>query len=1668
MTSPCSAMWDPIAFDLTVCGRHLILDTALPSLLLVISLIYLANYYLSNIDHFKSLSFKGAIRIPDGEEECLIRADDSLVIEDAFIDYGATNAKTSSTHLGDYLKRQHFDIHALNVGKDDGTPHGTSVVVYRNLNERLKVAIEALLLVIQFVIHSSLLFFPLTSEWDNAPGSISARFLLWTYLMVIGVLRLFNINNSWKFYLKYFPNLWANSTVCYTILFVPYIILSRSIVINNFDSTYTQNYYYGQCVIIVVLFFLTWSATIGDKPVKLYKTNDLTPSPERNISLFSFVLYDWIDPMIMKAYRDGIDMKDIWSLRDDDYAHVVLRKFEDFKTSSRFALKLFKFFKGLFALQAILTVFESFLMFAPTYFLKKLLEYVQAPEMTPTNLAWFYLFLMFFLRLINTLSFGVALYTGRRICIRMKAVIIGEIYSKGLRRKMAVNSKSNASDSGSIKGKEKDNETADETDAEVRDLGGIINLMSVDAFKVSEICGYLHYFVSGALSACISIIFLYQLLGWSALVGAIAIIALLPVNYKISLKVGDLQKKILGITDKRIQKLNEALQSIRIIKFFTWESKFYDQIIGVRAEELSALRTRCIISVGGNFLSFLIPTFVTILSFGFFIFIQGQVLTTPVAFTSLSLFNLLRIPLDDLAYMLSFVIQSKVSLDRVNDFLDEPETTKYEQLSEPRDANSPSVGFQNASFAWDLNSDTDFKLRDLDISFRTGQLNVVIGATGSGKTSMLLALLGEMEKTNGKVFLPGAMPRSKLIADPRTGLTDSVAYCAQAAWLLNDSIKSNIVFAAPFNAKRYQAVVEACGLARDFEILEYGDLTEVGEKGITLSGGQKQRVSLARALYSSSKTILLDDCLSAVDSHTALWIYDHCITGPLMKGRTCILVSHNVALTVKNANLVVIMDNGRVKAQGTPSEMYAGGHLGDDELIKASIEEASIAQASAIEEGVVSFNLLPSRRASRASIVGRRMSILMYDLDEEVQLERVVSKANNGDEAAPQHNLIKEESKAEGIVGKDVYIFYAKRFGSIAPWIFLIVLFVGSQMINIGQSWWLRRWAADSETGHISFHAFVLHKTFEHGSVGASFINNERLWKSPMAQVLGESAVHDTWYYMGIYTAIGFIFAFICCLRDYLVFIQGIKASNSIFVELLDKVFRAKLRFFDSTPIGRIMNRFSRDIESIDQQLAPMAQGSFISLIVTCSTLVLIISITPAFFLFAIFIIGMFYVIAIFYLTLSRELKRYESISRSPIHQHFSETLVGVTTIRAYGDEHRFMRQNLEKIDDNNRPFFYLWVANRWLHLRVDTAGSFVSFFAGAFVILSVKYLDAGLAGLSLSYAISFTESALWIVRLYAEVEMTMNSVERLQEYLDIEQEPARLIPETAPEASWPSKGVIEVKDLSLRYAPELPQVIKNVSFNVESTSKVGIVGRTGAGKSTIITALFRFLDPETGFIKIDGVDITSIGLDTLRQAITIIPQDPTLFSGTIRSNLDPFDEKSELEIYEALRRVNLISLDEFSAVQTMAQSTVYCEGGEDEENRNKFLNLHSVVEEGGKNLSQGQRQLMCLARSLLRAPKVILLDEATASIDYNSDAKIQQTIRSEFSGSTILTIAHRLRSIIDYDKILVMDAGEVKEYADPWTLISDKSTIFYSMCANSGELETLEVEAKKSFNEKH
>jgi len=1041
---------------------------------------------------------------------------------------------------------------------------------------------------------------------------------------------------------------------------------------------------------------------------------------------------------------------------------------------------------------------------------------------------------------------------------------------------------------------------------------------------------------------------------------------------------------------------------------------------------------------------------------------------------------LLRYPLDQLGDMIAHVQESQVSIDRIEEFLSEEETEKFAQLGIDNvdETGKRVIGFKDATFVWGSKTTVAddgsmaFRLLDLDVDFKIGKLNVITGPTGSGKTSMLMALLGEMTIMAGRVYLPGGRSREDVRPDPETGLAETCAYVAQQAWLVNANIKDNILFSAPFDEQRYRDVIVACALERDLEILDNGDETLVGEKGITLSGGQKQRISLARAVYSNSKHLLMDDCLSAVDSHTAQWIFNNCIMGPLMRHRTCILVSHNIPLCVPPADFVVTMANGRVTGQGTPHELIVAGKLPEDAATQKSAP------------GSAHISRVPSRVPSS---VGDESGgdTLVNEADADLQKTR--------DEAAKKKETKKqdamEETKATGAVQWPVMKLYLRSMGSWWFWLVAGAVFGAQQLSGVASSLWIKEWSnqyTTEETAKIQFN--MNSQSYSAQSLSPTYFASIATYVKGNATAFStaEAPEVNVTYYLTVLAMIGIAGAVAALVRDLWIFFGSLTASWKLHNRLMSAVTGAKFKFFDVTPLGQMMNRFSKDLEAVDQEVAPIAIGVMSCALGIVVTVILIAYITPGFLIAGVFITLAYYYLGQFYLHASRDLKRLESVERSPLFQQFGETLSGVTTIRAYADERRFIRDNLTRINTQLRPFIYLWAANRWLSFRTDCLGDCVAFFAGVFVIMSLGKIDPGSAGISLSYAIGFADNILWLVRLYALNEQNMNSVERIKEYLDVEQEAAAVLEDNRPPENWPSKGSVEFIGYTTRYRQELEPVLRNLTFKIEAREKIGIVGRTGAGKSSLTLAIFRALEADEGKILIDDVDIGLLGLRDLRESITIVPQEPTLFMGTIRTNLDPFDLYTDEQIFEALRRVHLIQPDEVTTstpltpllpeattasdsittttvpTQEPAQSTSTAAAPAPATNKNVFLDLTSPVTESGNNLSQGQRQLLCLARALLKKPTVLVMDEATASIDYATDSAIQETIRE--LTSTIITIAHRLQTIVDYDKVLVLDKGEIVEYGHPWELMRKQGGSFRGMCEMSGDYGVLAQAAKKAW----
>ncbi|KAK3945768.1 ATP-dependent bile acid permease [Diplogelasinospora grovesii] len=1537
-----------------------------------------------------------------------------------------------------------------------------------------------------------------TGAYGRDRGSLAAitGLTVWIYVLILASLRLFLGHTEWRV-----PRLWNHTAAIYSLQWLFSLIIFRSVLVHP-RSQLTQILVIVEFSLTSLLFGMAITTRKGNKTVLLEWEDGIEPGRENLASLFSHYTFAWVDSIVYAGWKEPMTMEKVWNLLPKDKSAAVLANYRQAKKTTSLAYHLISYFKGLLIAQSLWAIGSGVLTFGPTLLLKAILEYVEDPSIAPRNVLWLYVILLPVTDIARSVGDAQALWIGRKICINIRAILVGEIYAKALRRKAAAgkdtelgSDKKKDEVAGEKKGiwarmkravglgkeedKKDDQAKADDNKDKAADadeqanLGTIINLMSVDSFKVSEVTAYLHFLVASAPTQLIvSIILLYQVMGLSAIPGFIVMALLLPVNIAFARGFASSQKKIMSATDKRIHTTNEILQNIRIIKYFAWEHRFSNIVDEKRRAELKALRTRFMIWASAVAVWNTVPILITFFSFFVYTVIEDKPLYPSVAFTAISLFMLLRYPLDQLGDMIAHVQESKVSIDRIEEFLSEEETEKFEQLGrENIDENGNRViGFRDATFVWGSkktvakDGSMAFRLLDLDVDFKIGKLNVITGPTGSGKTSMLMALLGEMTLIKGKVYLPGGRSREDVRPDPETGLAETVAYVAQQAWLVNASIQDNILFSAPFDEKRYRDVIVACALERDLEILDNGDETLVGEKGITLSGGQKQRISLARAVYSNSKHLLLDDCLSAVDSHTAQWIFNNCIMGPLMRHRTCILVSHNIALCVPHSDFVVMMNNGRVTAQGPTQEIIASGKLGEDVLQKSRPGSAPVSHA-------------PSRVPS--SVGEESGTTLVNEADGSEQQTKIQTAKKE-----PKKQDAMEETAATGAVKWPVMKLYLLSMGSWWFWVVACIVFAAQQLCGVASNIWIKEWAnqytAEETSNSIQFN--MNSHTYSSPSVSPTYFASIANYVKGNVTAAAAPEVNVA-YYLAVLAIIGMAGALTALIRDLWIFFGSLTASWKLHNRLMRAVTGAKFKFFDVTPLGQMMNRFSKDLEAVDQEVAPIAIGVMTCALGIIVTVVLIAYITPGFLIAGAFITLAYVFLGQFYLHASRDLKRLESIQKSPLFQQFGETLSGVTTIRAYSDERRFVRDNLARINAQLRPFIYLWAANRWLAFRTDFLGDLVAFFAGVFVILSLGKIDAGSAGISLSYAIGFADNILWLVRLYAMNEQNMNSVERIKEYLDVEQEADAIVEKNRPPENWPANGSVEFINYTTRYRRELDPVLRNLTFKINAREKIGIVGRTGAGKSSLTLALFRALEADEGKILIDDVDISLIGLRDLREAITIVPQEPTLFTGTIRTNLDPFHLFTDDQIFAALRRVQLIGPDEITATShNNTKSTVVVPptpaiagtDGEQAEgpsrpasitNKNIFLDLSSPVTESGNNLSQGQRQLLCLARALLKNPTVLVMDEATASIDYATDSKIQETIRE--LDSTIITIAHRLQTIVDYDKVLVLDKGQIVEYDHPWKLIKKAGGSFRSMCDMSGDYESLAKAAKKAYQAK-
>uniref|UniRef100_A0A4W4G3P7 ATP-binding cassette, sub-family C (CFTR/MRP), member 2 n=1 Tax=Electrophorus electricus TaxID=8005 RepID=A0A4W4G3P7_ELEEL len=1050
-------------------------------------------------------------------------------------------------------------------------------------------------------------------------------------------------------------------------------------------------------------------------------------------------------------------------------------------------------------------------------------------------------------------------------------------------------------------------------------VGETVNLISADAQRFNDVTNYIHLLWSCPLQIIISIVFLWVELGPAVLAGLLVMIFMVPINGLLASKSKALQINHMKLKDKRMKIMTEILNGIKILKLYAWESSFEAQLQGIREKELKVMRNLAYLSSCSTFIFACAPALVSLATFAVFVSVSpDNVLDAEKAFTSISLFNILRFPLAMLPMLISSLVQTVVSKKRLEKFLG------------GEDLDTMTV-----------QHDDSYSNVTLDIN--PGHLVAVVGAVGSGKSSLISALLGEMHSLSGSINVKG-----------------SVAYVPQQAWIQNATLKDNILFGSELNEQKLQRVVEACALEPDLELLPGGVQTEIGEKGINLSGGQKQRVSLARAVYSSADVYLLDDPLSAVDSHVGKHLFERVI-GPegLLKDKTRILVTHGISFLPYMDEIIVVVD-GIVSEVGSYSSLRASKGAFSEFLDMYAKEESNRSDAqkdSAADAEQV--DVVPESQDPQADSPPEDM--VSVTLKRESSLRHSQRHAQSPS-PLPTALTLPNQFPTFHQVKFSVYLHYLRAMGWWHASTF-VMTYLLQNVAFIGQNLWLSDWTNDSET--------YTNRTYP------ADIRDMRI---------------------GVFGALGVAQGFLVFLGTLILANGAIRASRSLHTCLLFNILRVPMLFFDTTPSGRVVNRFAKDIFTVDEMIPMSLRSWVLCLLGVVGTLFVICLTTPLFTAIVVPLAVVYYFVQRFYVATSRQLRRLDSVSRSPIYSHFGETVLGLSVIRAYGHQERFLERNKITIDDNLKSVYPWIVSNRWLAIRLEFLGNLVVFFSALFAVLSRDTLDSGLVGLSISYALNVTQTLNWFVRMTSELETNIVAVERVSEYTEIPNE-AAWITEKRPSADWPSMGRVRFEDYKVRYRPELDLVLHGITCDIESSEKIGIVGRTGAGKSSLTNCLFRIIEAAEGRILIDGVDIAILGLHDLRsktdhhssgdnglKSIWFHMQDPVLFSGSL-------DE----EIWKVLELAHLKDY-----VGSLAAG------------------LQHEVSEGGENLSLGQRQLLCLARALLRKSKILILDEATAAVDLETDGLIQGTIRREFAHCTVLTIAHRLHTILDSSRVFL------------------------------------------------
>lgn len=1390
----------------------------------------------------------------------------------------------------------------------------------------------------------------------------------------------------------------------------------------------------------------------------LLKSRTIPPIPrEREVSheyrasWFSKYTFQWINPLMVNGYQRPLELNDIWLVNPDrsveKLAPAVQASFDKRLARGEKRALLWAlhevFFRefwwgGLFSLSSqLLQVITPFVLryliqFSADAYQAQVLN-IPGPHIGDGIGLVIGITVM---QIAQSAATSHYIYRGFLVGGQMRMTLISLIFDKSMRisaRARAGGKSVEANDAmekpppGLHPGTEEERKwfkkmlhrSSTQTVAKNLDTAGysngrIITLMSVDTSRIDLAMGMFHMTWTSPVSIIVTLVLLLINITYSALAGFGFVLLMMPLLAKSIKSLFKRRGAINKITDQRVSLTQEILSAVRFVKYFGWETSFLDRLHQLRKREIRAVQWLMAVRNAINAVSMSVPIFAAMLAFITYA-LTGHELSASRIFSSLALFNALRLPLNLLPQVIGQVTDAAASVGRIEQFLSAEEAAEQAEID---DSAPDAVRLDRASFTWEQiqqktetgngegggksgaqqkgtkgqaqksGADTrpavadekygtsarlavvdekaglgdeepaspssldsastlaaeenkPFELREMSLSVKRNELIAVIGSVGSGKSSLLSALAGDMRQTSGHVRL-GA----------------SRAFCPQSAWIQNAAVKDNILFGKDMRKQWYNAVVDACALRPDFDMFPNGELTEIGERGITVSGGQKQRLNIARAIYHDSEMVIMDDPLSAVDAHVGRHIMDHAICG-LLRDKCRILATHQLWV-LSRCDRIVWLQDGQIIADDTYEHLMAN-----------SADFKQLIANNAQEEDKEKKEKKP-------------------DDEDEIEDEKKQPKKKKGGKK-PGAALMQAEEKAVEGVSSQIYSAYLKASGGlwVAPLVFILLLL--TQGANIMTNLWLSYWTANKYPG----------------------------------LSMGD--------YVGIYAGLGALQALLMFVFSVSISIFGSEASKVMLHRAMTRVLRAPMSFFDTTPLGRITNRFSKDVDVMDTNLAESIRFFAITMGMIVSVFALVIAFYYYFAVALVPLLIIFMFSAAFYQSSGRELKRHEAVLRSHVYARFSEAVTGIATIRAYRLQERFSKSVREAIDNQASAYFLTFANQRWLSMRIDAVGIMLVFVVGILVVTSRFSVNPSTGGLVLSYILSIVQMLQFTIRQFAEVQNNMNSTERIHYYgTQLGEEPPLRDQAVPPE--WPQSGAIDFDNVEMRYRDGLPLVLKGLHLSVRGGERIGVVGRTGAGKSSIMSTLFRLVEISSGRILIDGVDISRVGLMDLRQRLSIIPQDPTLFRGTVRSNLDPFGKYDDLQLWNALRQAGVV--DEQRVL-------------DDRSNVPGRIHLDSSVEEEGANFSLGQRQLMALARALVRGSRIIVCDEATSSVDMETDAKIQRTIAHGFKGKTLLCIAHRLRTILDYDRIVVMDQGSIAECDTPLALY-EQGGIFRGMCDRS------------------